>query len=470
MKTQFIHHSDSNRRLILIFAGWSTSPELYSKVSAEGWDILVAYDFSDDDLADSEGARECRRIAADYATVFIAAWSLGVIAAETVMGPAADSIAAAFAVNGTLRPVSDSEGIPETIFRGTEANLNLRNLLKFCKRMSSASDPYRYPAGNDISENFDIDLLRMELRNLGNLPFSNRLPWKRAYLSNNDRIFPYDSMLRAWRNHFPDIQIITLQCGHYYPMEKIIREITPDSQRIANRFREALPSYDSNASAQAEIIGNLLSMLPDSLKSKPLKVLEIGAGSGLLSKRLPEILQIESATFIDLFPLEKFNICSKETYLEGDAEILIDRMAENPDADKYDLIVSANTIQWFADPRTFFRNAARHLSPSGVLLCSTFLPGNLGELDSLRPAPLLYRDKDEIEKYLESIFGRYIIREQELTLRFESAHDMLHHLKSTGVGGGTRLAPGNLRQLIGSRQTAPTLTYRPLYIMAYGKE
>lgn len=467
MELNFIQHNQENCRLIAIFAGWSTTPDLYADITAVGWDILLIHDYADDNLQDTDSAAECREIVSRYKTVFVVGWSLGVAVAEAVLAPIAEKITAAFAVNGTLRPVSDSDGIPEAIFFGTEANLNQRNLIKFQKRMSSSSDPYQYTGIADNLTDNDIIRMKKELRVIAGLTFSKDLPWRRAFLSINDRIFPYKSMVNFWKNNFEGIPIVTLESGHYYPISLIIKEITPDSAKIAKRFEKALPSYDNYAVAQNRAISMLMEMLPKELMDKPLDILEIGVGSGLMSKRIAEKSHIKSYTFIDLYPLPKFGICEDEKYIVADAELWVNRMAEDKNSKKFDLIISANTIQWFADVRTFFRNASNLLKPDGFLLCSTFLKGNLAELDVYRTSPLHYHSRTEIEKYLAETFSIFITDEETLELSFDSVREMFLHLKATGVGGGTTISRS---KLFGVLPEKPALTYKPLYILANGKE
>ena len=172
------------------------------------------------------------------------------------------------------------------------------------------------------------------------------------------------------------------------------------------------------------------------------------------------MLKPAEATFIDLYPLQPFGIARQERYVVGDAEEWIEQ-----DPDKgYDLIASASTIQWFADPERFFANAAAKLRPGGRLVCSTYLPGNLAELDPLRPAPLIYRTRDELSEMLGRHFSHVELSEERISIDFESPRQALMHLKLTGVGGGT--SRSMTRHLLTALPPHPRFTYRSLYILA----
>ncbi|MDE7509628.1 MAG: methyltransferase domain-containing protein, partial [Muribaculaceae bacterium] len=137
---------------------------------------------------------------------------------------------------------------------------------------------------------------------------------------------------------------------------------------------------------------------------------------------------------------------------------------ETAPSDSFDIVASASTIQWFADPLRFFRNVRRVLRPGGVFLCSTFLPGNLAELDVLRPSPLLYRSREEIESMLQLLFHSLQLEEEIIPMDFPSPREALLHLKLTGVGGGSK---ATVRNLLTSLPDRPRLTYVCLYIRAY---
>ena len=119
-------------------------------------------------------------------------------------------------------------------------------------------------------------------------------------------------------------------------------------------------------------------------------------------------------------------------------------------------------IQWFADIPVFIQNAARLLDSDGIMAVSTFLPGNLSELDVLRPAPLLYPDVESLTMALHKAGLKPLVIEQnEIRMEFASRRHLLMHLKHTGVAGsqtnGTRLSPS---------ADFSKLTYLPVYIIA----
>ena len=125
MRQVFTHKNPRNRRLLLVFTGWSSDERFFAGFAPEGWDVMVCSDYETLDF-DS-------RLIDGYSTVYLFAWSLGVAAVAASLPEG--KIAAAVAVNGTLWPADDMRGIPESIFKATEANLDERNLRKFRRRI-----------------------------------------------------------------------------------------------------------------------------------------------------------------------------------------------------------------------------------------------------------------------------------------------------------------------------------------------
>jgi len=464
MKTELLTYSglassqpgNQTRRLILIFAGWSTGTELYRECLTPGWDLMTVYDYSSLD-----GEIE---IPEQYDTVYLYAWSLGVVVAEHRLNPV--RITRAYAINGTLTPISPDKGIPPTIYEATCANLNERNLKKFHRRMVDTAEEMS-ALTSLLPTNPDIDGLQRQLALLHE-EFgkekdltTTRLPWIRAYIGDNDRIFPAEAQDRAWNNLIDKEETIHLDKPHYIPLKEIIAGTIHDIRRIGENFREASHTYNS-ASHPQRIIAEALSekIDTDDIPSGA-HILEIGSGTGHLTKLYSKRLQCGEVTHIDLYPLKPFELAPKERYIVDDAE----RWLAETDED-FDLILSASAIQWFANLKLFFHNAAKKLRRrKGHLICSTFCKGNLNELDAVRPSPLYYPSSEEVELILRGEFKNVEIEEIELPIHFATAREAMLHLSRTGVrGNGGHLRPLNITRAIGA--VNPTLTYRALLIKA----
>jgi len=450
MKIVFLDTCPENTRLILVFTGWSTGAETGRGISMPGWDVAVVHDFTDLSLDTSFLDR--------YYTVYLFAWSLGVFAAHLTLPH--DRITAAFAINGTLTPVDDLNGIPHEIFHGTANGLNARNLKKF--RMRMVQDRMAYEKlMSDTPENESeekIENLRDQLRNIdaaaghaGNKP---QLPWVRAYISKQDRIFPPANMRRAWECE-PDTEVVELDEAHFVDLSMIVRMVIADTSKVSAKFTKASISYDTHAIAQYSAAIKLTGMLRDMNPAEGADMLEIGCGTGLFTREYAKHLHPRRVTFVDITKTGPFGIAPSEEYFIDDAERWIGHQEQ-----QWDIIVSASAIQWFADIPRFLHQCSERLRPGGIIAISSFLPGNMEELDALRPSPLLYPGASQLRTWMERDFEDVLIQVDKIRIGFRTAREVLMHLKHTGVGGS---APGShltMKEMSHLR----SLTYKPVYI------
>lgn len=451
MKIEFLHTEPDNTRLILVYTGWSAGPETGRGISLPGWDVAVVHDFSDLSLDTSFLDR--------YYTVYLFAWSLGVFAAHATLP--ADRITAAFAINGTLTPVDDLHGIPAAIFNGTADGLNERNLMKFRMRMASDREAYnRFMASLEEEPGEErIENLRVQLRNIAGAAERRvqrqSLPWVRAYISKHDRIFPPENMHRAWR-HEEDTEIVELEASHLVELPEIVRMVISDPVKVSEKFSKASISYDTHAIAQYSAAIKLADMLRGMNPAIEGNLLEIGCGTGLFTREYSRFIKPRLATFVDITETGPFGIAAEEEYVVEDAERWIERQRR-----EWDVILSASAIQWFADIPRFLHECHDRLSPGGVMAISTFLPGNMEELDALRPAPLLYPKAEQLREWMSRDFRDVEVREDEIRVEFRSAREMLMHLKHTGVGGSAPSSRLSMKDMAHLR----SLTYRPVYVV-----
>lgn len=472
MKTQLTSHAEGNRRLILIFAGWGSDPRLYDHITAPGWDTMVVWDYTDPSLP--------AELLDAYGTVYLYAWSMGVFAAGEVLD--GKRIASAFAVNGTPTPRDDREGIPAAVYDATleamTGDAALRSLQKFRLRMCGSKDTLariagKLPEGETAPLASELAAIagRQSLSAESNKNKENSpIRWRRAYISDNDRIFPSEAQRAAWKRIGVDTVVMSGR-PHYVDLAEIVESTIQDKQAIGRRFTDALDTYENHADPQRAIAERLAAELSRLSVAERPEVLEIGSGTGIFTRLYMPALRPRRATFVDLCQLKPYGLAPEEVYVVSDAEEFV---ADETSGVRYDCVVSSSAIQWFSDLRLFFANVARTLRPGGVLACATFGPGNLRELDALRPAPILYPDVEELREMLTEGFDEVKVSEEEMVMEFGSAREAVVHLRNTGVGGGgsqRRLPLTDLLRALAPESGAPArLTYRPVYITAVRKK
>lgn len=412
MKIEFIKRG-AETRLILIYAGWSTGVDFYRGCVVPGWDTAVVHDYRD---------MEMPAIPSQYTTIYVFAYSLGVWAASVAPVDAAVRVA----VCGTPFPVSDEFGIPESIFKATADNLTDRSLQKFHRRMAGGNSRW-LELKEKLPESHDIEALRDELRFIEHSVSRSDgdLKWHRAYIASEDAIIPTAGQLRFWERQ-PGTSIVMLPGAHAVDIARVIKSSLPDTGAICRSFSKAKDRYSSSAVVQAEvsdIIAEKLRELHDRNEIQTGTLLEIGAGQGMLTRKWAEIFTPASANYIDLCEMPEFGVALSEEYLVCDAERALSETGR-----KFDIILSASTIQWFADPIGFLKNIRSHLNPGGIAVISSYARGNLGALDEFRPSPIIYRDEEE---YLSVGADECMVWKRRLD--FTTVREMLMHLKHSGV-------------------------------------
>lgn len=457
MKVSFVKREEGNDSLILIFTGWSTSASLFDEISVPGWDVLVVSDYDNCEFDNT--------LLSSYSTIYLYAWSLGVAMAGVCLD--SDSIIRKFAINGTMKPADDVYGISRHIYHSTAENLDDRNLRKFQRRMFESADSYKSVA-HLLNYEADIEALRNQLYTVDIITSGKMsdFKWTRAYISESDAIFPAESQRRYWESQ-DDVEIYGLKGGHFVELKKIIQSTIPNPDRVGKRFLKALSTYDEFAVAQRNIAQTLTSKLQSYLQSRQISsILEIGHGSGMFSRLYADMLNPRHITYIDLYSTEKLSLAPDEEYIAADAE----RWLRHIDA-KWDAIVSASAIQWFADIKNFIKHSAYHLNTDGILAVSTFGKGNLEELDEIRKSPIVYASADEWRKWLSDYFTDVEITSEEIEVMFDNTREVLLHLRNTGVGGhGLGVDSDGTRGLILPEfNVIRSLTYHPVYILARKK-
>lgn len=226
-------------------------------------------------------------------------------------------------------------------------------------------------------------------------------------------------------------------------------------QRIRAAFSAAAATYDGAARAQEIAAGLLMDRLGH--LASPLRVLELGCGTGLLTRRLAAVLPSGSDLLAtDLSPAM---VETAQAALPGPRFAVMD--AEAPDvAGPFDLIVSSLAAQWFAEPKGTLNRLAGLLVPGGRLLIATLGARTFRQwrdahsalgLDSGVPD---YPEPEAIAALLPGSRAERV----EVTLDYADGRAFLRSLAAVGAQtprpGHRPLPPGTLRRIL-ARLGAP---------------
>jgi malonyl-ACP O-methyltransferase BioC len=248
-----------------------------------------------------------------------------------------------------------------------------------------------------------------------------------------------------------------------------------DKQLVCRRFQQAAASYDHHALIQERTAAHLLDLLLQQGARPYKRVLEIGCGTGLLTRLLLRRISGMDELFLnDLVPdfacrlaLECTERAPTVHFLPGDIETL-------PLPGCFDLIISSSALHWLDDLSGLLTKLAVCLKPGGIIAFSLYGPNNLHEIRELTGLGLPCHSLPELTNLLDSSLSLLHGSEEQAQLHFASPQEVLRHLRQTGVNALSR-SPWNRARLeqfcaayrrrfsAGGRVT---LTYHPMYCLS----
>ena len=246
-----------------------------------------------------------------------------------------------------------------------------------------------------------------------------------------------------------------------------------DRKRVRDSFGRQAREYDHHASVQKRVLARFLEMLKREGIS-PRRLLDVGAGTGMLLRSLRTLYGHTSAVGLDLAvgmsrkARENLGTDRKTHFLAADAENL-------PFSDSvFDLVVSTSTFQWLSDLEPAFGEVFRVLAPGGLFCFALFAENTLHELKASYRSALAARgclehdrthefhSREDVLAALEGagFTDRRVSFQQELDLH-DDVPSLLRSLKRIGAGNASP-PPG--RGLAGRRLMLDMMQrYRDVY-------
>lgn len=240
---------------------------------------------------------------------------------------------------------------------------------------------------------------------------------------------------------------------------------------IAQRFQKSHQEYLQHAIVQKQMVHDLMAIIQSipQLKS-PHTVLEIGCGSGYLTQQFLASYQPEQLYLNDLYEEIRFNTLAKLAHYKiGDIQTL------DLDDVQFDLILSSSALQWIYPLDTLLHKIYHHLQAQGYFIFSSFLEDNLKQIKQLTGQGLNYYQLEQLKSLLiTNGFDVQIIEQKHHHLYFAHPHEILKHLKLTGVTATSQTAYWNKQRLQQFYQDYQQfmqdglypLTYHSVYVVA----
>lgn len=208
---------------------------------------------------------------------------------------------------------------------------------------------------------------------------------------------------------------------------------------VKRNFSKYAHLYDRYTDIQRKCAEGLISLIP---KMRYGKILEIGCGTGTFTKMLHEVFPgatISSVdTSADMINMARDKVGDKNVnFILGDAE-------DMDFSDKYDLITSNASFQWFEDIASALVAYTGMLNERGLICFSVYGPQTFCELNEVLSTVLsegnwlsagTFADKQRIERALDGNYSGVQLKEEIYKEEFQSLLDFLRSVQMSGTRG-----------------------------------
>lgn len=206
-------------------------------------------------------------------------------------------------------------------------------------------------------------------------------------------------------------------------------------QNVATNFDSNAEYYDRESQIQRVVAETLIADLPSGSEAENIEnILEIGCGTGYLTKLLFEKYENKNICISDISPsmTVRAQISGQEAAeARGHKTRWAVFDAEKPPAsmmEKYDLIVANMVFQWLEDSENGIKRLTNLLRPGGRIIYSTLGP------ESFEEWKCVLRKLEMPIGILDFDIPRDVYKEEFLIKSYDDAYAFLHSIKDIGAG------------------------------------
>ena len=238
---------------------------------------------------------------------------------------------------------------------------------------------------------------------------------------------------------------------------------------LKQKFEKSMPSYEKNAVVQEEMANILIDLLKTSSGKNFDNILELGSGTGLLTKLIINNLEYQNLICNDIVEKSK-NYIQKFT---NNFEFISGNSSKIKPNKQMDLIISNAMFQWFTSLDSVLEHHHKFLNKNGIIAFSSFTENNYKELRDKLNVTLNYLSEEEICAIVEKKFEILAVKSFERTLNFPTPLALLAHVKNTGVNSlnNGKINFSQIKTFCATFDTQNNcnLTYEPIIVIARKK-
>lgn len=243
-----------------------------------------------------------------------------------------------------------------------------------------------------------------------------------------------------------------------------------DYKHIKKQFEKSMESYNKNAVVQDLMASKMIIELVK-FSNHFDSILELGSGTGLLTKRVIKDISFKNYCANDL--VEKSKIYVQK--LIPNAQFFCGNALKIKPSKKADLVVSNAMFQWFENLDKAIDILKRHMAKEAILAFSSFTPDNFKEIKEITGLSLKYKSQEDIEAILKNKgFDILYCETFYEEMKFKSPLELLAHLKNTGVNSlsektWTVAKVKDFCDRFSRKYPQAILTYSPIIVIAKRK-
>ncbi len=144
-----------------------------------------------------------------------------------------------------------------------------------------------------------------------------------------------------------------------------------DKSLLARRFGKRVESYEDVTPVQQRMAETLMGQIVSRFNGRlPARILELGCGTGRLTRRLLEVFPKAELTAVDIsgeMTRHAARTCPSASFVVADAEAYLRHAAT-----RFDLIAANAAVQWFETPQFSLPLCRSRLTENGRLAVATF--------------------------------------------------------------------------------------------------
>jgi len=214
---------------------------------------------------------------------------------------------------------------------------------------------------------------------------------------------------------------------------------------IQRRFSAAAATYDHFADVQDRVAVRLLELaLSEMSPSRPAQILEVGCGSGRLTRRLRETFPASRLWALDLSAAMVCEARKRVAAPPGTMGWAVGDAAQLPVRATFDALFSSSVLHWVDSLPAALGEIRRALNPGGLAALAIMTQGTLAELHAVRrritPENLPLADLPASDLLREAVrasgLTHRIETSGEIVVTYPSAHSFLKTLHAQGLTGG----------------------------------